>query len=117
MKNINEIARLISDLNSTEINQLSEALLDYNISATIYNFEIVGDVEKFEVYLADSGKGKLAVVRLLKETFGLGLKDAKYYVDNSPCLLARDLTYDNAKKIKTDFEEIGATITIFNNKS
>jgi len=123
MKNIEELAKEISYLNSTEINRLSEALLEYNINATIYHFGIipsigiVSDVEKFEVYMVDSGQAKLLVVKLIKETFGLGLRDAKYCVDNIPCLLAENFTYNDAKKIKRDFEEIGATISINDSNS
>lgn len=116
--NINELAREISNLNSTEISQLSEALLNYNVNATIYNFgivptfEVVSDIETFKVYMASAGQKKIAVVKLIKEVFGLDLKDAKNMVDNTPCLLAENLSYDDVKKLKNDFEDIGATISI-----
>lgn len=117
--NINELAREISTLNSIEINKLTDKLLEYNINATIYQFGIImtddgnyNPTETFSVHMADAGNSKLAVVKLIKEVYGLGLRDAKNVVDNTPCLLAENLTYQDAKRVKTAFEDIGATISI-----
>lgn len=112
MKKINEIAIEISRLNSTEIEKLSQELLNYNINATIYHFGIVPTIETFKVHMVSAGQRKLAIVKLTKEYFNIGLREAKDIVDNVPSLLGENLTYNEVKNMKRDFEDLGATISI-----
>lgn len=117
MKNIKEIAKQISKLNSNEISELSGALLEYNISATIYRFGITPTFENnsqkdSKLILHKTGHSKLALVKEIKDMFGLGLKDAKDIVDSVPCYLSESIEFDIALNIKKRLENIGAELEI-----
>jgi ribosomal protein L7/L12 len=66
----------------------------------------------FDVVLVASGNNKLAVVKLLKELIGLGLKEAKDAVDKAPSALKRGVTKDEANALKKQLELIGAKVEI-----
>jgi large subunit ribosomal protein L7/L12 len=111
---INKIAKEIARLNSTEIDELSSILLnEHNISATLYRFSPVTSTPKeCDLFLRHAGSLKLQMVKTIKETFGLGLKDAKTIVDSAPCYLKEFMDSDEAEEIKEQLEEIGATVEI-----
>jgi len=114
---IKTIAREISGLNSCELSELSEILLqEHNISATIYNFgsktETKLEDNYYKLVLRKTGYSKLSLVKEIKELFGLGLKDAKDIVDSVPCYLSESIEYTNALKIKMKLENIGAEVEI-----
>lgn len=64
---------------------------------------------RFGVLLVDAGTSKLSVVKLVKDVTCLGLKEAKDMVDNVPSVIKDDVTEAEAKALKTQFEEVGAT--------
>ena len=66
----------------------------------------------FDVVLVASGNDKLAVVKLLKDLTGLGLKEAKNAVDKTPSVLKTGITKDEANALKNQFEIIGAKVDI-----
>lgn len=67
---------------------------------------------EFDVILKAAGGSKLAVVKLVKELTGLGLKDAKALVDEAPKPLKEGVAKDEAEALKTQLEEAGAEVEI-----
>ena len=67
---------------------------------------------EFDVILKAAGASKLAVVKLVKELTGLGLKDAKGLVDNAPSPIKEGVTKDEAEGLKTSLEEAGAEVEL-----
>ena len=67
---------------------------------------------EFDVVLASAGDQKLKVVKAVKETLGLGLKEAKDFVDAAPKTLKEGVSKEDADKIKAALEEVGATVEI-----
>jgi len=66
----------------------------------------------FDVILKSGGANKLAVVKLVKELTGLGLKEAKDLVDGAPKPLKEGVAKDEANALKTQLEEAGAEVEI-----
>ena len=67
---------------------------------------------EFTVVLKAAGGSKLAVVKLVKELTGLGLKEAKELVDNAPSNIKEDVAKDEAEALKKQLEEQGAEIEL-----
>lgn len=67
---------------------------------------------EFDVILKAAGGSKLAVVKLVKELTGLGLKDAKGIVDSAPAPLKEGIPKDEAESLKTQLEEAGAEVEL-----
>ena len=63
---------------------------------------------EFDVVLTAAGGSKLAVVKLVKELTGLGLKDAKELVDGAPKTIKEAVSKDEAEGFKKSLEEAGA---------
>ena len=70
------------------------------------------DQTEFDVILKAAGASKLAVVKLVKELTGLGLKEAKEMVDGAPKTLKEGVAKDEAEALKTQLEEAGAEVEI-----
>jgi large subunit ribosomal protein L7/L12 len=66
----------------------------------------------FDVILKSAGASKLAVVKLVKELTGLGLKEAKELVDAAPKELKAGIAKDEADSLKKALEEAGAEVEI-----
>ena len=66
----------------------------------------------FDVILKNAGASKLAVVKLVKELTGLGLKEAKELVDGAPKELKAGVAKDEADSLKKQLEEAGAEVEI-----
>ena len=67
---------------------------------------------EFDVVLAAAGASKLAVVKLVKELTGLGLKDAKELVDGAPKTIKEAVSKDEAEGFKKSLEEAGAEVEL-----
>jgi len=66
----------------------------------------------FDVVLKAAGGAKLAVVKLVKELTGLGLKEAKEVVDSAPKAIKEGVSKDEAEALKKQLEEAGAEVEI-----
>ncbi len=66
----------------------------------------------FDVILKSAGGAKLAVVKLVKDLTGLGLKEAKELVDGAPKAMKEGVTKDEAEGLKKQLEEAGAEVEI-----
>lgn len=67
---------------------------------------------EFDVILKSPGGSKLAVVKLVKELTGLGLKEAKDLVDNAPSNIKEAVSKDDAEGLKKSLEEAGAEVEL-----
>ncbi|WP_346962431.1 50S ribosomal protein L7/L12, partial [Clostridium sp.] len=66
----------------------------------------------FDVILKEAGASKLAVVKLVKELTGLGLKEAKDIVDGAPKTIKEGVSKEDAESMKAKLEEVGATVEV-----
>ncbi len=64
------------------------------------------------VELSDGGATKIAVIKVVKEVLGLGLKEAKDLVDAAPSMLKTDMKKEDADAFKKKLEEAGAKVTL-----
>ena len=64
------------------------------------------------VELTDGGATKIAVIKVVKEALGLGLKEAKDLVDAAPSKLKDGMKKEDAEKLKKDLEAAGAKVTL-----
>ena len=68
--------------------------------------------DSFNVELTSFGDKKINVIKEVRAMTGLGLKEAKDLVEGAPNTIKEDLTKDEAEKIKTKLEEVGATVEL-----
>lgn len=66
----------------------------------------------FAVHLTDAGATKIAVIKVVKEALGLGLKEAKDLVDAAPGLLKDGVKKEDADKLKKDIETAGGKVEL-----
>jgi len=66
----------------------------------------------FKVELTDAGTQKIAIIKIVKEALGLGLKEAKDLIDGAPSILKEDMKKEDADKIKKDIEAAGGKVTL-----
>lgn len=66
----------------------------------------------FTVELTDSGSNKIAVIKVVKEALGMGLKDAKDLVDAAPKVLKEGMKKEEAEKLKKDVEAAGGKVAL-----
>lgn len=68
--------------------------------------------DAFNVELTAPGENKIAVMKVVKEALGLGLKEAKDLVDGAPAMLKEGMKKAEAEDLKTKLTEAGATVTL-----
>lgn len=66
----------------------------------------------FNVELTEAGAQKIAVIKVVKEVLGLGLKEAKEMVDGAPAIVKEGLKKEDAEALKAKLEEAGAKVTL-----
>ncbi|MEX2013788.1 MAG: 50S ribosomal protein L7/L12 [Parcubacteria group bacterium] len=64
------------------------------------------------VELTDGGANKIAIIKVVKEVLGLGLKEAKDLVDAAPSMLKADMKKEEAQALKKQIEEAGGKVTL-----
>ncbi len=74
--------------------------------------DAVEEKSSFDVILKSSGASKLAVVKVVKELTGLGLKDAKDVVDAAPGPIKEGVSKDEAEALKKQLEDAGAEVEL-----
>lgn len=124
MANLKEFAEQLVNLTVKEVNELATILKEeYGIEPAAAAVAMVapgsagGDEaaeEKtaFDVVLKSAGASKLAVVKLVKELTGLGLKEAKELVDGAPAPLKEGVSKDEAEGLAKSLQEAGAEVEI-----
>ena len=125
MADLKDFAEQLVNLTVKEVNELAKILKDeYGIEAAAAVAVAAGpaagggdaaDAEEqteFTVILKDAGASKLAVVKLVKELTGLGLKEAKGVVDSAPAPVKEGVSKDEANSLKVALEEAGAVVEL-----
>lgn len=123
MADLKQIAETLVNLTVKEVSELATILKDeYGIEpAAAAPVMMAGGgaaaeaaVEKteFDVILKAGGPNKLAVVKLVKELTGNGLKESKDLVDGAPTTLKEGVSKDEAEGLKKSLEEAGAEVEI-----
>ena len=126
MADIKQFAEQLVNLTVKEVNELAEILKnDYGIEPAAAAAVAVAapqsggdsgdgaeDKSEFDVILKAPGGSKLAVVKLVKELTGLGLKEAKDLVDNAPKPIKEGIAKDEAEGLKKSLEEAGAEVEL-----
>lgn len=126
MADLKAFAEQLVNLTVKEVNELAAILKDeYGIEPAAAAPVMVaggagaGDAapaaaEKtsFDVILKAPGAGKLAVVKLVKDLTGLGLKEAKELVDSAPKPVKEGVAKDEAEALRKQLEEAGAEVEV-----
>ena len=125
MADVKKVAEQLVGLTVKEVNELADILKDeYGIEPAAAAAVAVaagpgagGDdaaeaKSEFDVVLKSAGGSKLAVVKLVKELTGLGLKEAKDLVDNTPSSIKEAVSKDDAEGLKKSLEEAGAEVEL-----
>ncbi len=124
MADLKSFAEQLVNLTVKEVNELAQILKDeYGIepaAAAVAAAPAAGGGEAavaeekttFDVILKEAGGAKLAVVKLVKDLTGLGLKEAKDLVDGAPKELKTGVTKDEAEALKKQLEEAGAVVEV-----
>ncbi len=74
--------------------------------------EAPAEQTEFDVILAGAGDKKIQVIKVVRAITGLGLKEAKAVVDEAPKPVKQGISKDEAESIKTQLEEVGATVEV-----
>ena len=126
MADLKAFADQLVNLTVKEVNELAQILKDeYGIEPAAAAVAVAapaagGDAgapaaaeqTSFDVILKEAGGQKLAVVKLVKDLTGLGLKEAKDLVDGAPKELKAGVSKEEAQSLKTQLEEAGAVVEI-----
>ena len=124
MADIKDFAEKLVNLTVKEVNELADILkTDYGIEPAAAAVAVSGpaaagsseageEKSEFDVVLTAAGGSKLAVVKLVKELTGLGLKEAKELVDNAPSNIKEAVSKDEAEGFKKSLEEAGAEVEL-----
>ncbi|RYM32407.1 50S ribosomal protein L7/L12 [Brumimicrobium glaciale] len=122
MAELKDIAETLVNLTVKEVNELATILKDeYGIEPAAAAVAVAGggaaaeaaeEKTEFDVILKAAGGSKLAVVKLVKELTGLGLKEAKAVVDSAPSPIKEGVSKDEADSLKSSLEEAGAEVEV-----
>ncbi|WP_163102744.1 50S ribosomal protein L7/L12 [Peribacillus alkalitolerans] len=74
--------------------------------------EAAAEQTEFNVVLASAGDQKIKVIKVVRELTGLGLKEAKELVDNTPKAIKEGVTKEEAEEVKAKLEEVGANVEV-----
>ena len=74
--------------------------------------EAAAEKSEFDVVLTDAGSNKIAVIKVVRDVTGLGLKEAKDLVDGAPKTVKEAVAKDEAEAMKAKFVEAGATVEL-----
>jgi len=124
MAELKDFAEQLVNLSVKDVNELADILKnEYGIEPAAAAVAVAGpaagggdaageEQSEFDVILKAAGASKLAVVKLVKELTGLGLKDAKGLVDNAPSPIKEGVAKDEAEGLKKSLEEAGAEVEL-----
>ncbi|MDL2243477.1 50S ribosomal protein L7/L12 [Bacteroidales bacterium OttesenSCG-928-J19] len=124
MADLKAFAEQLVNLTVKEVNELAEILKsEYGIEPAAAAVAVAAgpaagaadaaeEKTSFDVILKSAGAAKLAIVKLVKELTGLGLKEAKDIVDGAPAPLKEGISKDEAEALKKSLEEAGAEVEL-----
>ncbi|HOK23157.1 MAG TPA: 50S ribosomal protein L7/L12 [Candidatus Hydrothermia bacterium] len=123
-KSVDEIVEMIGSLSVLELSELVKELEDkFGVSAQMPVMAgavaaqgsapaAVEEKTEFDVILLDAGQDRINVLKEVRTLTGLGLKEAKDFVDNLPKPLKEGVTKEEAEKIRQSFEKLGAKVEV-----
>ncbi|KYD20733.1 MAG: 50S ribosomal protein L7/L12 [Caldibacillus debilis] len=117
-----QIIEAIKNMSVLELNDLVKAIEEeFGVTAAAPVAVVGGaapageaaeEKTEFDVVLADAGAQKIKVIKVVREITGLGLKEAKDLVDNTPKPVKEGVSKEEAEEIKAKLEEVGATVEV-----
>ncbi|MGM0376462.1 MAG: 50S ribosomal protein L7/L12 [Bacteroidota bacterium] len=124
MADIKKLAEELVNLTVKEVNELADTLKEeYGIEPAAAAVAVAGggaaeeeggaaEQTEFDVMLNSPGGSKLAIVKLVKEMTGVGLKEAKELVDKAPTPIKEKASKEEAESLKSQLEEAGAEVEL-----
>ena len=118
-----EIIEMIEKMTVLELNDLVKALEEhFGVSAAAAVVAVPGagaaaaeaaeEKTEFDAILKDAGAEKIKVIKVIRELTGLGLKEAKEFVESAPKTIKEAASKEECEKIKAKLAEVGATVEI-----
>ncbi len=119
-----EFIALIEKMTVLELNDLVKALEEkFGVSAAAAVVAVPGaagagaaaaeeEKTEFDAILKDAGSEKIKVIKVIRELTGLGLKEAKDFVESAPKTIKEAASKEECEKIKEKLAEVGATVEI-----
>ena len=119
-----DIAKLLEEIDSLTVIELSELVKGieekYGVSAQAVAAPVAGaagvaaaeEKTSFNVVLKEAGANKIAVIKVVRDVTGLGLKEAKDLVDGAPKTVKENVSKEEAEDLKAKFTEVGATVEL-----
>ena len=116
---ISEFLDIIKAMTVGELIELTKACeKEFDVSAAVNIFvpkdpipPVIPKTE-FDVELTDFGKQKIKVIKVIREVMGLGLKEAKEFVESAPKIIKEGVSIEEAETLKAKIEAQGATIKL-----
>ena len=122
MSDLKNLAETLVNLTVKDVNELAAILKDeYGIEPAAAAVVVSGgaaggdaaeEKTEFDVILKSAGASKLAIVKLVKDLTGAGLKEAKDMVDGAPAAIKEGISKDEAEALKKQLEEAGAEVEL-----
>lgn len=122
MSDLKNLAETLVNLTVKDVNELAAILKEeYGIEPAAVAVaagggagaaEAAEEKTEFDVILKAAGASKLAVVKLVKDLTGAGLKEAKDMVDSAPTPIKEGISKDEAEALKKQLEEAGAEVEL-----
>lgn len=119
-----DILETISNMTVMEVVELVEAMEEkFNVSAASAAVAVAApaagataaaaeEQTEFDVVMSSFGSNKVAVIKVVREITGLGLKEAKDLVEGAPATVKEAVSKDDAEAMKKKLEEAGASVEI-----
>lgn len=123
MADIKKLAEELVNLTVKEVTELANVLKDeYGIepaaaavavaAPAVAGAAAAAEQTEFDVILKNAGAQKLGIVKLVKESTGIGLKEAKELVDKAPVAIKEKASKEDAEALKAKLEEAGAEVEL-----
>ena len=119
--NIEEIIASVKEATVLELNDLVKAIEEeFGVTAAapvaVAGGAAAGgaaeEQSEFDLILAGAGSQKIKVIKVVREITGLGLKESKELVDNTPKPLKEGIAKEEAEELKAKLEEVGASVEV-----
>lgn len=120
-----DVLKYLEEANMIEISELVKDIEDkFGVTAAVPVAAVAGaagggdaaadaaEKSDFNVVLTAAGQSKIAVIKVVREISGLGLKEAKELVDSAPKAVKEGVAKDEAESLKSQLEEAGATVEL-----
>ena len=122
MEKIEKMLEEIDSLTVVELAELVKGIEEkYGVSAAAVAAPVAGgaaagaaaeEKSEFDIVLKEAGANKIAVIKVVREVTGLGLKEAKELVDGAPKTVKEKVKKEEAEEAKAKFTEAGAVVEL-----